>query len=158
MKNLKKCICILLSAIAVIAFTGCSSESTQVENKGEEYAENTDVEAKSFDIDLTSLSSTMVYSEVYNMMYTPDDYVGKTVKMTGTFAVGVGEERNYYACLIADALACCSQGIEFVWDGEHSYPDDYPEPGASITVTGVFDTYYEGDYVYCQLIDAELDY
>ena len=30
------------------------------------------------------LSSTMVYSEVYNMMVDPESYIGKTVKMDGS--------------------------------------------------------------------------
>jgi hypothetical protein len=34
------------------------------------------------DVDLTTLTSTMVYSEVYNMVTTPEDYEGKIVKMT----------------------------------------------------------------------------
>ena len=118
-------------------------------------------EAKSggFDVDLTLMSSTMVYSEVYNMMAMPDDYVGKTVRMKGTFAAYPGEDRNYYVCFIADAAACCQQGMEFVLDGEYVYPDDYPAEGTEITVSGVFDTYYEGEYMrYCQLIDARMTY
>lgn len=108
-------------------------------------------------VDLTVLSSTMVYSEVYNMMVMPENYVGKTVKIDGAFAVYEGDNRNYYACVIADATACCSQGIEFVWNGEHSYPEDYPELGSEIIVQGIFDTYEEDGYLYCQLIDAEVD-
>ena len=111
------------------------------------------------DVDLTKMSSTMVYSEVYNMMAMPDDYVGKTVRMKGTFAAYPGEDRNYYVCFIADAAACCQQGMEFVLDGEYVYPDDYPAEGTEITVSGVFDTYYEGEYMrYCQLIDARMTY
>ena len=111
------------------------------------------------DVDLTKMSATMVYSEVYNMMTMPDDYVGKTVRMKGTFAAYPGNGRNYYVCLIADATACCQQGMEFVLDGDYVYPDDYPEEGTVITVSGVFDTYNEGEYMrYCQLVDAQLTY
>ena len=102
------------------------------------------------------MNSTMVYAEVNNMVSTPDDYIGKTVKMSGNFAVSETEERNYYACLIADATACCSQGIEFELANAGKYPDDYPEIGSLITVTGIFDIYYEGEQMYCQLIDAKL--
>lgn len=102
------------------------------------------------------MGSTMVYSEVFNMMYAPEDYVGKTVKMEGSFAVYEGVDRNYYACLIADATACCAQGIEFVWSGDHTYPEDYPELGTTITVTGTFETYMEDGMEYCQLVDAEI--
>ena len=98
------------------------------------------------------MSSTMVYSEVYNMMALPDNYLGQTVRMKGQIQMYEGDGRNYYVVLIADALACCQQGMEFVLDGDYSYPEDYPEPGTEVTVTGVFDTYMEGEYMrFCQL-------
>ncbi len=109
-------------------------------------------------VDLTALSSTMVYSEVYNMMYYPENYVGKTVKMSGVYAVYHDEstDKCYHACIISDATACCSQGIEFELTENHTYPDDYPEEGGQICVTGTFDTYQEGEYTYCTLRDAEI--
>ena len=110
------------------------------------------------DVDLTSLSSTMVYSEVYNMMYEPDNYIGKTIKMDGLFTAYHDEStgNDYYACIIQDATACCAQGMEFILTDDYSYPDDYPEENEQITVVGVFDTYMEGDYMYCTLRDANL--
>ena len=74
-------------------------------------------------VDLTKLSSTMVYSEVYNMLYTPDDYIGKTVKMKGAFAYYEDPEtkEQYFACIIADAMACCSQGLDFIPTEEYTY-------------------------------------
>lgn len=117
--------------------------------------------ASDIDIDLTRLSSTMVYSEVYNMMNTPESYVGKMVRMGGKLAVYKYPERNYYTCIIADATACCQQGMEFMLAGSHKYPDDYPNEGDNIMVTGVFDIYYETGAdgqrsKYCQLKDAAL--
>lgn len=115
------------------------------------------------DVDLTQLSSTMIYSEVYNMMVTPEDYVGKTIRMSGQFAAYEGNPQNtdgpayYFAVVIADATACCQQGLEFVWKGEHNYPEDYPEQGTEITVTGVFETYQESGYTYCHLIADSID-
>lgn len=110
------------------------------------------------DVDLTSLSSTMVYSEVYNMMYEPETYIGKTIKMDGLFTAYHDESsgNNYYACIIQDAAACCAQGMEFILTYDYVYPDDYPEEGGLITVVGVFDTYMEGDYTYCTLRNASL--
>ncbi len=107
-------------------------------------------------IDLTSLSKTMVYSEVYNMMYFPEDFVGKTVKMSGIYAMYYDEVsgKYYHACIITDATACCAQGIEFELTDEYSYPDDYPEQGGDICVEGTFDTYYEGEDLYCTLRNA----
>ena len=112
----------------------------------------------SVDIDLTAMNSTMVYSEVYNMLTVPENYIDKKIKMKGAFSIYHDEvtEVYYFACIIADATACCSQGIEFVLSGEHVYPDDYPELGSEITVKGTFSTYMEGENMYCTLKDAEL--
>ena len=110
------------------------------------------------DVDLTIMSGTMVYSEVYNMVYYPEDYIGKKVKMNGLFSSYHDEAtgKDYFACIISDATACCSQGIEFVLTDDYKYPDDYPKEGGNITVAGVFDTYMEGDGRYCTLRDAQL--
>lgn len=114
--------------------------------------------ADDIDIDLTALSSTMVYSEVYNMMYTPDKYIGKTIKMKGQFSYYEDPEtkKQYFSCIIADATACCSQGIEFVLTGKHDYPNDYPKINSEITVAGTFHVYEENGYKYCQLANAVL--
>lgn len=112
----------------------------------------------SIDVDLTALSSTMVYSEVYNMMVYPDEYIGKSVKIKGLFASCYDEadDNYYFACIIQDATACCAQGIEFVLTDDYSYPNDYPQEDAEICVVGVFDTYQDGDYIYCTLRNARL--
>lgn len=108
------------------------------------------------DIDLTKLSSTMVYSEVFNMLNTPEDYIGKTVRMNGPFVLFQGADE--YGEAIPDAIyfACCSQGLEFILGDGAEWPKDYPAPGTGITVTGVFETYMEGDIQYCHLVNAKL--
>ena len=110
------------------------------------------------EVDLTKLNSNMVYSEVAAMVSTPDKYKGKTVKMQGTFDVytDIKTGNYYYSCIIKDATACCSSGIEFTWKGDHKFPDDYPAVGTPVTVGGVFETYPEGDKFYCRLKDADV--
>ncbi|MBQ8928595.1 MAG: hypothetical protein IJ055_10045 [Oscillospiraceae bacterium] len=112
----------------------------------------------SVDIDLTAMSGTMVYSQVYDMAYAPDAYIGRSVKVTGPFAVYHDESngQDYFAVLIPDAAACCTQGMEFDWEG-HTYPDDYPEEGSQITVSGTFSTYEENGTTYCCLLHAQLE-
>lgn len=114
--------------------------------------------ADGIDIDLTTMSSTMVYSEVYDMMYYPEKYMGKRVKINGLFATYHDEEtgKDYFACIVSDATACCSQGIEFEPEGDCKYPEDYPKEGEEVTVVGVFDTYTEGESQYCTLRNAEM--
>lgn len=116
------------------------------------------------DVDLTVLSSTMVYSEVYNMLYNdPAYYLGKTVKARGEFSIyqlvtdGVLQPNPVsYACIISDAAACCAEGMEFVLEGNYTYPDDYPELGAEITVIGEFQSYEENGMIWYHLVNARL--
>lgn len=110
------------------------------------------------DVDLTVLSATMVYSEVYNMMVSPEAYMGKTVKMSGQYVPFYDDttDKYYFACIIKDATACCAQGIEFELTDEYAYPDDYPTEGNEICVVGVFDTYEEGETKYCTLRKAKI--
>ena len=142
---MKKLLSSLLLCVMAFALAGCNDTGERSGTLSE------------IDVDLTGMSATMVYAEVYNMLTSPADYLGKTVKMSGSFSVYEEADRNYYACLIADATACCSQGIEFVLDGDPTYPEDYPELNSLITVTGIFDTYIEDGYLYCQLLNATLE-
>ena len=116
------------------------------------------LQTEGVDIDLTVLSSTMVYSQVYNLMVDPYSYIGKTIKMTGMYAcTDLTQSTEFYcACIIQDATQCCSQGIEFELDDTYSFPDDYPEYGDDITVIGEFDIYQDGGYTYCTLRNAKL--
>ncbi len=109
----------------------------------------------SVDLDLTALSATMVYSEVYQMMYYPENYVGKSVKMEGLYDIYHDDNTgaDYYACIIQDATACCSQGIEFKLADGFEYPE---ESVTEVSVKGIFDLYEEDGVTYCTLRDAEL--
>ena len=106
------------------------------------------------DLDLTVMGSDMVYSSVYQLMYDTDEYIGKKIKIKGQYYSAYDETTGqyYHFVLIADAAACCSQGIEFVWgDGSHVYPDEYPADETEVEVVGTFETYK--DYP-----DAPYDY
>ena len=108
------------------------------------------------DVDLTRLSSTMVYAEVYSMLSTPRNYIGKIVRMRGdySFVKDPTSDVMYHSCLIKDATACCAQGLEFVLKDEYKYPEDYPTPGEEVTIVGQFNFYSEGDFIFYNLIDA----
>ena len=140
-------------------------QETQDEQQTPEEPEQTQTSADGVDVDLTVLSSTMVYSEVYNMLYFyPEDYYGKNVKMTGQFNVYqwvdesgiVADMPVAYACIISDATACCAEGVEFVLEGDYTYPDDYPELGTEITVIGEFQSYEENGMTWYHLVNARL--
>ncbi|MBR4580967.1 MAG: hypothetical protein IKO32_07015 [Lachnospiraceae bacterium] len=109
------------------------------------------------DVDLTKMSSNMVYAEVYNMLVDPDSYRGKSIKMKGLYTLLLDEVtgNTYYGCIVKDATACCASGIEFVPKENYNYPKDFPNEGEDITVIGIFDTYLDGEDLYCTLREAD---
>ena len=141
-----------------------NEQETPDEQQTPEEPEQTQTSADGVEVDLTVLSSTMVYSEVYNMLYNdPAHYLGKTVKARGEFSIyqlvtdGVLQpDPVSYACIISDAAACCAEGMEFVLEGDYTYPDDYPELGAEITVIGEFQSYEENGMTWYHLVNARL--
>ncbi|MCR4955825.1 MAG: hypothetical protein K6A30_03985 [Lachnospiraceae bacterium] len=139
-------------------FTGCGQSSKAKANTKEvkeEKKENTEDSEKSEAVDLTKMGADMVYATVYQMMVDPDSYEGKKVTMEGTYSPFTDENNGntYHYCVIKDALGCCSQGMEFLWDGE------FPKEGTLIKVTGVYETYKEegSDDLYCRLKDATME-
>lgn len=113
---------------------------------------------KSVDVDLTSMSATMVYSEVYNMLLDPESYADKTIRMEGICSAfhSSRDNRDYYSCIIEDATACCSQGIEFILKEAYAFPDDYPVDGKEIELKGTFEIYEMDGYEFCRIKDATL--
>ena len=186
---MKRIFCLLLAACMAVSLCACgkdvgndtlssdeeasaSAESiptpkeqeTPDEQQTPEEPEQTQTSADGVEVDLTVLSSTMVYSEVYNMLYNdPAHYLGKTVKARGEFSIyqlvtdGVLQpDPVSYACIISDAAACCAEGMEFVLKGDLTYPDDYPKLGAEITVIGEFQSYEENGMTWYHLVNARL--
>ena len=148
----------ILALVLALSFVACSKNSDKNENynsKTTTKITETTTEAKSVDLDLTKLSSTVVYSEVYNMLITPDDYKGKIIKMKGQFNQYTDEETGkiYNAVIIPDATACCQQGLEFELQNKTN-PNF--EQNTEITVVGTFDTYSDGEFLYCHLKNAKI--
>ena len=137
-----------------------SEETSDSTSSPDSQTENTSAAAggNGIDYDLTILGSDMVYAEIFNMMMMPQEYMGRTIKVSGVFTVYYDESKDKYhfACFVSDAAACCQQGIEFILDGDHSYPSDYPQEGSEITITGVFGTYEEGGETYWALTKAAM--
>ena len=154
---MKKLLCALLIALTLVPLAACGGENTTQKPAAED-AEST----AAVDVDLTALSGIMVYSEVNSMISFPDNYIGKTVKMQGQFTMYQATDESgafipdkmFFACMIADATACCAQGLEFALAGEPVYPDEYPELGAEITVVGTFEWYEEDGCRYYRLGNA----
>ena len=109
------------------------------------------------DLDLTGLNANMLYAEVFQITGDPEKYQGKTIRTSGTFNYMMDDGTEYFAVFMADAAACCQQGLEFRTADDLKYPDDYPEIGTPIVVTGTFNSYKEGVYTYCEIKDATFE-
>ncbi len=146
MKKLISFVCILILVSGISVALGEKPESEMI------YAES------DIDLDLANMSGTMVYAQIYQLLSDYEAYEGKIIRMKGWYDVYQDEQTGkiYYSCIIPDATACCAQGIEFIWAGEHLFPDDYPEPGTGVMVTGQFETYMEDEYMYVHLVEADV--
>ena len=138
-------LCLLFSVLSVCLVFGSSAETSPAESVF-------------VDLDLSAMSGTVVYAQVYNMMVEPQAWLGKMIRMAGYYNYYDDQEHGivYHACIIPDATACCAQGIEFVWAGEHAWPDEYPEIGTDIVITGRLEMYEEDGSKYLHLVDADL--
>ncbi len=156
--------------IAMLALAGCKEATTAESEKisiseqtFEEAEEDTveeilaeDAETTEVDYDLTTMSSEMVYATVYQMLTSPAEYIGKTVRMNGLYYASYYDvtEQYYHYCIIADATACCSQGMEFVMaEEEDVHQEDYDE----VVVTGTFGSYEELEVTYYCLLEATVE-
>ena len=112
------------------------------------------------DLDLTKMSATMIYSTIFDMLVMAEDYIEKNIKVTGWFETYTDPNTSelYYAVVVPDATACCQQGLEFVWPGDHKYPEDFPEPGQDITVTGFYKMIETDGVTYTYLEANSLDF
>lgn len=135
--TLSSAVIAIMIGIIFVAIGGCSTPADKSSNY----------------IDLTTMNSTMVYSQVYDMVSNPNDYKGKTIKAKGTCGIYTDNNtgKTYYSVVIQDALGCCSQGLEFVLKS-----GNYPNRGKTIIIEGTFGTYKEGNNTFCQLSNARL--
>ncbi len=115
---------VLIFCVCAFCLVSCGDGTMQVEN---------------VDVDLTSLSATMVYAKVNDMITNPTAYIGKTIKAKGVYDTSYfNKTQKYYNyVVIKDATACCAQGLEFEYSG------GYPDRGAEIVIIGVFGSYTE---------------
>lgn len=132
-----------------------------------EVKSNTDevFDGEKLSLDLTKMSATMVYAEVFNMLIMPDQYDGKLIKVRGNFSrfVPNGKTEEVTTVVVSDALACCQQGLEFkITPGsplENQLKNQsLPEPDSEIEIIGrfVLSQTEEGfDYFYLDLKNLE---
>ena len=105
-------------------------------------------------LDFTLLSSTMFSAEYNNIATSPADYLGKTMRVSGSYEVFFFQAANRFChfVIVVEGDACCpGEGFEFKVSDERTFPDDYPPEGQKIEVTGVFSSYEEMGHTFYYL-------
>ena len=167
-ENLTKTVLSLLTLLALFSLCSCGKTITKFENDESNLTYETTVnETESevivkypddkIDIDLTTMSPTMVKSVVSSLNMSYERYVGQVVKANGECSVYYDEknDKHYYTCVFIDSTKCCEVGLEFEPDETYIFPDDYPKDKDFVTVVGIFDYYKEGATTYKVLKDAQ---
>ena len=177
---MKKLFLLILSIFVVFLLTACSEtqetqkvhiESSSMninnndliveinpnENKEVPLIEETEVieskvvEEATIDFDLTDMSATMVYAQVYDLMLDATKYFDKTFKINGNLQKFNDHITNeeVYAIIIKDALGCCEQGIEVKFSEEEKPPQTPTDIVLEGSIQGKLGL---GDYMYPVLI------
>ena len=144
--KIEKKIQILLSLIILfVLISGCADKEALLIH---EESEPTPV-----DIDLTVLSTTVLSAELMNIIVNSEDYLGKTIRVRGTYYYLFYEQtgKYYHYVITKEGDECCQEGIEFMLSGEPVFPDDFPLVKTPIEVEGVFSLYEELDRRYYYL-------
>ena len=125
-----------LSMIIIVLIAGCA---------GSGESQNADVnrDAVHVDVDLTGLSTTVLSAEMMNIIVNSQDYLGQTIRVSGTYDFIIHEPTGEYYHYIITVLGdeCCREGFEIVLNGDSIGRDNYPAVGAQIQVDGVFSRY-----------------
>ena len=140
----------ILIVLCIFLLCGCSAKKEEVVEESA-VLEETKKEEKP-DIDLSFGSETIAYATITNILEAPKEYKGQQIKMLGTYKKVESEisDSVFHVCIVTDATACCTQGLEFhlLEDGE------YPVDGRQIILQGMVDTYMDGNYEVAFLKDA----
>jgi len=97
-------------------------------------------------IDIVAMSETLAGATMLNILNEPERYVGKTIRVAGTYQPFYwDEEDRYFHDLIVESQAgCCPKILEFILSG-----DDYPMAGAMIELVGIYSSYeLDGQILY----------
>ncbi|GEM_PF-6700760 len=132
---------LFLCLLLCVLFSGCSKDS--VKENGPK------------NIDMTKMSSTMIWASFFDIMSDVDSFAGARIKIRGNFMILQGPDgEDTYNVVIADATQCCYQGIGFVYE----FGGQLPEENAPITVTGsLFTETLESGVSYSYLKDCTIE-
>ena len=145
-------ILILLISSLLFIFAGCSKKQTVAATPAEAPQQT------KIDYDLSGMNFTMISSFFFQMLIEPETYENKTFKIKGSFQTfeNPDGELPYFSVIMNDATMCCQEGMDFVWEGDHKWPQDYPPEGTEISIIGKYIVTEEDGFSYNYLLASDV--
>ncbi|MFI3326428.1 MAG: hypothetical protein R3Y35_09670 [Clostridia bacterium] len=140
---MKRKITVLGLACLMLFLTACSSQSDS--------GTTADLENYTIDYDLTSVSDTVMLSQIINLIYAPEEYENTFFKVTGMFQEYelTDSDDMIYFIVIYDEAGCCPYGVELRFTEEIDLPENYEE----ITIEAL--ALLDSGYSYLQVLTLE---
>lgn len=155
---MRKLLPLLFSVMLVAAFiTGCSSQNSTKALKNDDPPKtnnsSTSAIASDLSLDLTNFSPVEAFDVATNINKNPKEYLGTKIKVNGHYECANNNNTDgfVHGIVLDKEDLCCSPYFEFIWKGEHSYPEDYPEEYEDIQIEGILKSYKEGEQTYYYL-------
>lgn len=128
--------------VLCLTLTACSNEKNK---------ENIGYENKSIDLDFSTFSPIIVYSQVKNMLAEREQHVGKRIKLQGAYYYRniIDTDKYYHVIMVEDSPRCCQEDLEIIVPDDVKWDNVYPTDGSTIEIVGIFDKYENmGSFLY----------
>ena len=147
--------------IILLLLTSCSKKpQTQAVQTSVQEESTAAVVTTKVDYDLSEMNFTMISSLFFQMLIESETYENKTFKIKGKFQSFDNEEDPtalpYFSVIMNDATMCCQEGIDFVWEGNHKWPEDYPKPDQEITIVGKYIVTETDGFTYNYILASDI--
>ena len=106
------------------------------------------------DLDLTSMSTTMIFAQVNDFYTNGENYVDKIIKIKGLYIEDYREEidTTYKMLIVSDVTGCCVIGVDVVLPDNMSYPS----PGTFIALVGSIEVIANGVFNQVNFIASDM--
>ena len=102
-------------------------------------------------IDLSHENATTAYTITANMLNNPNNYLGTTIKIKGTYFTTTNTNKAIHQLTVTDSTGCCSASIEFVLKS-----NSYPPINSIITIEGILESYIIDNATHYRLNNATI--
>lgn len=105
---------------------------------------------------MTALSETIVFGQVFQLVYDPEAYEGSTYKIDGRYEFYTipNTDEIIYFVVIEDAAGCCPQGLEVRFPDHITPPDSFEN--VLLKATAYPEPFEKNIYVYLDIYEFEI--